>query len=172
MGLFCVWLRLVHSHDFVWLLLVLPAHNRIETKGLKAVYKSRTGMHLGKFPVVRRILFCRRHSTENASSIITFSFVGETTCPQLFPSNGSCTVACLHSCYMAVGLLVTVFCDANASDVTNLTYVRRGHLHRGKFIFSLPPPHRNTFCLSVLFALAVRHKACTAVRIVAALRRM
>jgi hypothetical protein len=27
---------------------------------------------------------------------------------ELFPSNSYCTVACLHSCYLAVGLQVTI----------------------------------------------------------------
>jgi hypothetical protein len=56
----------VNSHDFVWLLLVACTgllYNRIRTYGkLKAVCKSRTCVHLGKFPVVRRILHCNETS--------------------------------------------------------------------------------------------------------------
>jgi hypothetical protein len=46
--------------------------------------------------------------TENTSSIISCSLVaGETTCPQLFPSNGCCTVSCLHRRYLATGQHLT-----------------------------------------------------------------
>jgi hypothetical protein len=53
---------------------------------------------------------CDRNCTENVSSIIVCSLVaGETNVsPELFPSNGCCTVAFLHSCYLA---LWTSSCD-------------------------------------------------------------
>jgi hypothetical protein len=65
---FCAWLRLVrclehvHSHDFVWLLLVackafLQSYNYIHTEGWKATRKSGTGMRLGKFPMVEESCF-------------------------------------------------------------------------------------------------------------------
>jgi hypothetical protein len=34
---------------------------------------------------------------------------------ELFPSNGCCTVACLHSCYLAVGLHATILMDLSVS---------------------------------------------------------
>jgi hypothetical protein len=49
--------------------------------------------------------------TEDASShYCVFSrFRGNNVSTELFPSNGCCTVACLHSCYLAMGLHVTIF---------------------------------------------------------------
>jgi hypothetical protein len=41
---------------------------------------------------------------------------------ELFPRNGCCTVACLHCCYLAVGLHVTIRCIAvthKSSDENN-----------------------------------------------------
>jgi hypothetical protein len=67
--IFSVWLRLVlyrehvHSHDFVWLLLVaciILLHNRTHAECLTAVCKSRTGVHLGKLPMAWRTFICRR----------------------------------------------------------------------------------------------------------------
>jgi hypothetical protein len=34
---------------------------------------------------------------------------GNSMSTELFPSNGCCTVACLHSCYLSMGLHVTVY---------------------------------------------------------------
>jgi hypothetical protein len=67
--IFYVWLHLllcceyVHSHDFVWLLHVacpILLYDCIHMEGRQALCKSRTDVHLGKFPIVRRTLFCRR----------------------------------------------------------------------------------------------------------------
>jgi hypothetical protein len=44
--------------------------------------------------------------TENVSSVIACSPNNMST--ELFPSNGCCTVVCLHSCYLAMGLRVTI----------------------------------------------------------------
>jgi hypothetical protein len=53
--------------------------------------------------------------TQNVSSLIACSPVAEeTTCPnELFPSNGYCGIACLHSCFFSVGLRVTVWTYIN-----------------------------------------------------------
>jgi hypothetical protein len=47
---------------------------------------------------------------EHVSSIIACSLVaqGNNLFTELFTSNGCCTVACLHSCYLAVGLHVAI----------------------------------------------------------------
>jgi hypothetical protein len=45
---------------------------------------------------------------ENVSSIFVLSRCQENVSTELFPSNGCCAVACLHSCYLAVGLHVTI----------------------------------------------------------------
>jgi hypothetical protein len=55
----------VHPHDFVWLLLVactILLYNQYTCGRLKAVCKSRTGVHLEKFPVVLRTLFSKRRN--------------------------------------------------------------------------------------------------------------
>jgi hypothetical protein len=55
----CPVLHTVHSHDFIWLLLVAFII-LLHTQGrLKALCKLWIGAHLRKFPVVWRILFCR-----------------------------------------------------------------------------------------------------------------
>jgi hypothetical protein len=41
-------------------------------------------------------------------SCVLSHYRGNNVSPELFPSNGCCTVVCLHSCYLAVGLQVTV----------------------------------------------------------------
>jgi hypothetical protein len=46
--------------------------------------------------------------TENVSSIIA-CYRGNNVPTELFPSNGCYTVPCLHSCYLAMGLHVTLF---------------------------------------------------------------
>jgi hypothetical protein len=47
---------------------------------------------------------------ENTASIIVCSLVagGTSVSTGLFPSNSCCTVPCLHSCYLAIGLHVTI----------------------------------------------------------------
>jgi hypothetical protein len=54
--------------------------------------------------------------TENVSSIMTCSLVPrETTCPQsCTPSNGCCIIACSRSCYLAMGLHVTIRCKTSS----------------------------------------------------------
>jgi hypothetical protein len=49
-------------------------------------------------------------SKTSVSSIIACSLVagGENMSTELFSGNGCCTVACLHSCYLGVGLYITV----------------------------------------------------------------
>jgi hypothetical protein len=44
---------------------------------------------------------------------------------QLFPSNGCCTIACLHRCYLVVGLHVTVCFESNVTDLFHPTGANR-----------------------------------------------
>jgi hypothetical protein len=53
--------------------------------------------------------------TDNVSFIIAFARCRGNVSTELFPSNGCCTVACLHSCYLAMRLQVTILMDLSVS---------------------------------------------------------
>jgi hypothetical protein len=81
-SIFCVSLRLVlcyehvHSHDFVWPLLVsciILLYNCIYIyMEYWKLCKSWTSVYLGKFPVVQRTLFCRHCSSKREMSAANF----------------------------------------------------------------------------------------------------
>jgi hypothetical protein len=63
-----------------------------------------------QLPATTELLVLGTDRTENVSSIIAVFFRcrGNNVSTELFPGNGCCTVACLHSCYLAMGLHVTI----------------------------------------------------------------
>jgi hypothetical protein len=55
----------------------------------------------------------RSHGTDRTENVLpilrVLSLPGNNVFTELFPSNGCYSVACLHSCYLAMGVHVTIF---------------------------------------------------------------
>jgi hypothetical protein len=61
-----------------------------------------------------------------------FSLPGKFVSTELFPSNGCCTVACLHSCYLTTGLHITELSVQNIS--VGSSYVEEASTLRKKVL--------------------------------------
>jgi hypothetical protein len=71
------------------------------------------------------ILYSNNNNNNNNYSVALVSpctlrcSVQRTAFTELFPSNGCCTVACLHSCYLALGLHLTMcVCECGEREIT------------------------------------------------------
>jgi hypothetical protein len=70
---------------------------------------------------------------------------------ELFPGNGCCTVACLHTCYWVIGLRVTIRRNVNLYG---------GHLaqHRSLFFRKAAVLHPESRCLQIQTEVLPSHR--------------
>jgi hypothetical protein len=68
------------------------------------------------YPQALRPLFVASHDSQGPHRLLCVTAPPGNVSTKLFPCNGCCTVACLHTCYLAMGLCITLLRPSSCSS--------------------------------------------------------